>query len=156
MRLLALFVLSLFVGACSSLTKPPAQPELALDPVLELEAKTVALAMLREDGSARAYCSGVWVSDKTILTAAHCLGLEAPYYAVKQDVLSPSGAELPVPVLRGTDVLVWEDGHDLALLRARGQNPPHKIAQVGLNGIIPGARVATMWQSYGLGGRIER
>ncbi len=164
MRTVLSVTLGLLVAACSTLTAPPPVVPVEVDPVQALEDKTVALALIRGDGSARAYCSGVWVSPKAILTAAHCVDHVAPaadpendtkgdpwvWFATKQDVLTSSGAELPRPVLRKAGILVQDDGHDLALLVAMGQTPSHGIAKVSLSNIHPGAKVTTMGHPFGL------
>ena len=67
----ALFILGLVTGACqSSSARYPDGNQAG-----ELAGQTVALLdsdMLELGMGPRAYCSGVWVSDDTILTADHC------------------------------------------------------------------------------------
>ena len=93
----------------------------------ELRDRTVGLFSTR----GRVYCSGVWVSDREILTAAHCvesgsdeeevLGSEI-WYAVANEVGNPGDtpSELHLSVVVGHD-----NAHDLALLYTQADAPLH-------------------------------
>lgn len=165
MRLLFAATLGYLIGACTS-PKTPATNVSALD----LESKTVALATIREDGTARAYCSGVWVAEDLILTADHCLP-ETPSgqsklavdgvlvaepasvtvtFAVKDDVIDGAGREREHPVLRLGTVTARKPAWDLALVRVKGQTSPHGVARVATDGIYPGAKAFTMGHPVGL------
>jgi S1-C subfamily serine protease len=130
---------------------PPAQNPEAKHFVQGLESKTVALTHIQDDGTAKPYCSGVWVGAKTILTAAHCIGewtLDFSY-AVKSDVLH-GVREFDLPEARLARLTVLDEDHDLALLEARGQTPPHEVAEVSLWNTFPGAKAFTMGHPIGL------
>lgn len=146
-QFLALLFVLVF-GACA-LPQEPATPRNAAS-VTELTAKTVALVMPRAS-SVRAYCSGVWVGPKAILTAHHCvdLGLTPIYYGSKEDVLDFEGQELKPATVRMASILALDPEHDLALLEA-SDAPPHGTAKVALSGIDPGAPVAAMGHPFGL------
>lgn len=154
MKAAILFVLGFILGACGQSYQPPTAPSI---PALaqDLAAKTVALARLREDGTAKAYCSGVWVGDASILTAAHCLPDDEegqtpePQYVVGEDVLDGTQTRTPVTA-RAVWVEKVDAGHDLALLRAKPPVPIHRVARVALNSIVPGAKAYTMGHPLGL------
>lgn len=175
MRLLFAATLGYLIGACTSPKNPAANVS-----ALDLESKTVALATIREDGSARAYCSGVWVAEDLILTADHCLP-ETPSgqstlsgqstasdklaaggalsaepawatvtFAVKDDVIDGAGREREHPVLRLGTVTARKPEWDLALVRVKGQTPPHGVARVATDSIYPGVKAFTMGHPVGL------
>lgn len=119
--------------------------------VEDLTAKTVALVVPRIDMRVRAYCSGVWVSSKAILTAHHCIEKKTGevYYVTKDQVLDAEGEEKIGPKVGIAHIVAQDADHDLALLTA--EDPPaHGIAQVALSGIVPGAKVSTMGHPFGL------
>ena len=81
--------------------------------VREIERKSVALVLPDKDGSLYPYCAGVWVSNRSILTAYHCVdGTAVVGYVVRDDDL----------IARGAVTYAVDDAHDLALLQA--VNPP--------------------------------
>jgi hypothetical protein len=68
--LIGLFVMSL--GACGvSKGNIPVRSPSTL--VSHMGASTVGLVMRNDEGKARVYCTGVWVSKDTVLTADHCV-----------------------------------------------------------------------------------
>lgn len=149
------------LGACCSSGPKPVSPVPANDRARELTSKTVALvAVDEEEGTTRAYCTGVWVGPKTIMTAAHCvepsplaafLGVEEHYrYAVRDDIfVNGSAVEAKYPVTHEADVSVRDEAHDIALLTVAGQTPSHGIASLGPNP-EQGQRVQSMGHSKGL------
>lgn len=159
--LLSGLLLITLLGACCSSNPAPALPAPATDRARELTSKTVALVMTDEEsGATRAYCTGVWVGPKTILTAAHCveqsplagfLGVEERFrYAVREDVfVNGSTIEAKYPETHGAEVAVRDEDHDLALLTASGPLPAHQIAEIGPNP-EQGAHVHAMGHSKGL------
>lgn len=149
LRAVLLFLVGLLVGACTQAAVAPPTHNVSAQ---ELESETVALARLRADGRPKAYCSGVWVSESTILTAAHCVADEGEVvaYAVKDDIYASGEAgERADITLRPAKPYVTDEAHDLALLRAL-QPPYHGIARVRLDGVVAGARVSTMGHPIGL------
>ncbi len=71
MRRATLYLLGLF-GVCAAISPAAASPSQVSDPVTRaksLESKTVAL--VDEDGEV--FCTGVWVSKTSIVTALHCV-----------------------------------------------------------------------------------
>ncbi len=98
--------------------KAPTRVEAAAD----LASKTVALVGRDREGNPRSYCSGVWVSETSILTAYHCVeeadvgdGVE---YAVREDVYAPGELhERASIVTRVAKLYATDEAHDLALLR---------------------------------------
>lgn len=153
MRAILLFVLGLLVGACAQVAAvPPSAPSVSAQ-AAELEDKTVALTHRNDSGAARPYCSGVWVSERTILTAFHCIEDEGFLlnYVVRDDVFAPGElGERPTVIFRSAGIQALDPDHDLALLRAVAPLPLHGVARVGLGGIRTGARVSTMGHPLGL------
>lgn len=112
-----LFVLlSLFALVACSATPPPAAPPRSV--VVEaIVQKSVTLAV-GEFGT----CSGTWVGNDLILTAAHCTDEEIRY-SVESDGQSN-------PTTRATVVVMADKDADLALLKAQDP-PPHLVASLG-------------------------
>lgn len=148
LRAVVLFLVGLLVGACTQAAVVPLGPNLS---VQALESQTVALTRVREDGTTKAFCTGVWVSQSTILTAAHCLRESELGFVVREDIFHPGEfVAQQSPPRRKAQAYVIDDRHDLALLRALAPIPTHGIARVRLDAIAPGARVATMGHPLGL------
>ncbi len=159
MRAFFLVFVALLVGACHSepLVIAPRQGEPVYGHVVEaaaLEAKAVALVSVTGI-EVRAYCSGVWVSDSTILTANHCVAdmtAEDPIgYVVRDDVYSPGEYVERLLIKARIATLIARDGeHDLALLRTKLGAPPHGVAHTTMEAVTPGMFVQTMGQPLGL------
>lgn len=145
----------LALGACCCFpSKSPHESD-----ARELERKTVALVETA-GGGARAYCSGVWVAEDKILTAAHCVadlepGRDWLTYATQSDVFSEGTAERHYVVARGAQLVDRDDLHDLALLHAEPA-PAHEVARVA-SSVNVGESVQAeghslgMWWSYSRG-----
>ena len=156
MRAVLLFVLGVLLGACgqAAVTPPVQSPSHTAD-ARSLRGKTVAL-VLQDDksGEERAYCSGVWVSSTSILTAAHCVDDEAEDlgvvgYVTYDDVFAPGDvAPRAVIVARPSVLYAFDADHDLALLRTEAFD--HDFAHTSFTNIVPGAFVQTMGQPLGL------
>lgn len=105
--------------------KPPQSP--ALRTVADLEDETVALI----GGSGNVYCSGVWVSNNEIVTAAHCtrkldIG-DLALYTTRNDVSVTDADE--VEAIRLARLVARDMRHDLALLRVK-LPPEHQTARI--------------------------
>lgn len=122
---------------CIPTTKAPEQAQFD---VAKAALETVALI-----DNEHVYCTGVWVSDDQILTAAHCVD-EHPLgdgidYAVSKDI-----SKEPVLVLPAKLVALDAD-HDLALLKS---DKPHGSAYAVLaDHVTQGERAHTMGQPLG-------
>lgn len=159
MRAVFLFALALLAAACSVQPLPALEPGGSLTPshvdmATTLASKTVALVRSTSNTDVRAYCTGVWVSDSTILTAAHCVrGGEIGDvldYVVRADVYAPGDDEVRDSIKpHGAIITAVDVGHDLALLRAL-VSPPHGFALLSLEPIQPGMRVYSMGHPLGL------
>lgn len=166
MRVVLLFVLGLLVGGCTSQPRVPSKA----DSVAELQSETVALVRLSLKISikgeklnvspiTRPFCSGVWVSSSSILTAAHCvddleIGGELAY-VVRADVFEGDTArELMKP--RIGKLVALDAAHDLALIRALVPIA-HEVAAVSIGPVEAGMTAQTMghpralWWSYSSG-----
>src|SRR5262249_45798453 len=144
------------LGACGGPTHVVTAPSTPshVEAAADLESKTIALVGRTDDGELRPFCTGVWVSGSSILTARHCvddgkIGDDVEY-AVRGDIYAPG--ELHVrerAVARSAKILALDDGHDLALLRAPGA-PPHGVAATSLEPVQPGAFAQTVGHSFGM------
>ncbi len=154
-RYVALFLLGLVVGACSGQQPPVDRAPSHVADAAELASKTVALVVLDEEGGAHAYCTGVWISPSTILTARHCTRDEVPGalvpFVIREDVYRGAAtAESDLIRVRGARLYAVDEAHDLALLRADAPPKGHGIASLRVGPIVQGARVQTMGHALGL------
>lgn len=148
MKAFLILLVALLVGCA-----PAKTPLSKTQAVADLAAKTVALVGFDDEGSARAYCSGVWVGADVILTAEHCTeGLENGFglYVVREDVYDPdSSEEKPLIAPRPLALETADAEHDLALLRVLDEPPSHGTAALAAPP-SQGAPVQTMGHSRGL------
>ncbi len=164
MRSLVLFLVGMLVGACGTHTStlPPVYApalESHVDGIGTLREVTVALVALNDEGNARAYCTGIWVSPRSILTAAHCMRDDVPLvlYVTSDDVYPHGLAEAHPIKMRAAEKLASDEDHDLALVRALAPPSGHGIARTRVAPIVQGMFVQTMghplglWYSYSSG-----
>ncbi len=162
MRQALLFLIGLLLGVCVATAPAAAAPSQASDHIagaIALESKTVALVASRE-GEAKAYCSGVWVSSTSILTALHCVhGDTVIGYVVHEDVF-PRGSKSVAGDIAPRFALTYaiDELHDLALLRAFGGAPSgHGVAHTRIGTVEQGMFAQGMgmplgiWFSYASG-----
>lgn len=154
------------VGACTTPANPAKPLETGPAPlapsVLAEQASDVTVALVEPlaDGSAGVYCAGVWLSERLIVTAHHCLsGPVGSYltYSMRGDLMAPTGEDEPSPTYREAQVFVEDEEHDLALIVATGQTYPHGVARLAWSTPAVGAKVSTvghpigLWWSYSSG-----
>jgi S1-C subfamily serine protease len=130
------------------------------DPMTRMNESTAVLVGYDSAGSVTGVCSGVFVTQVEILTAAHCTGLAFPEesedadpiarpiaYFTRHDV---AGKDLEEARPTGRAIVVAVDpAHDLALLSVGGRND-HGIAILDTGEIYQGEHVWTMGHTYGL------
>ncbi len=153
MRAVFLTLLIFALAACGQATPIPAAPS-HVEAASLLEAKTVGLVGYRKDGELHAYCSGVWVSGYTILTANHCVNdlelQDGLMYVVKSDVYAPNElSERNVIKPHGALLLARDEAHDLALVQALVP-PMHGTATLSVEVVRAGMPVQAMGQPLGL------
>lgn len=144
MRMLLLLVLALLFGCL-----PAKSPDIA-----HMDRVTVAIV----DDENAAHCSGMWVSQDTILTAQHCVEPPQPLFFFNLDE-EPAKAEIGDKILysviddketvRESVIVKLDDKHDLALLKVKGQAPWHPIGHFG-DDPLPGDAVYMTGHEYGL------
>jgi len=112
-KLLGFLLLSLFLlSACAHCTT--GQIRSAMVP--RLSESTVSLVHRDGDGDMAAFCTGVWVSQSVILTAAHCVEGESFINYITKNV-EPELFEEPSAVFAAS-VRIRDTDHDLALMDA--------------------------------------
>ena len=160
MRLALALLTGLLFGACKAsapaalVLSPPSHPS-HVDDASALESRTVALVMQMINGTSRAYCSGVWVSERTILTARHCvddqpLGSEV-LYLVHDDVFAPQSPAVADEMRpRMAHLSAIDEAHDLALLYVTQAPKGHAIALLHDGEVHQGSFAQAMGHSLGL------
>ncbi len=159
--------ISFLICSCAhlSITNKPASPL-----IRHLGSVTVALEYHNSKTDIfQPFCTGVWVSDKKILTAGHCAIMMARHIAEQNDedpdtvtdydgtpihftMYNEAGQieEEPYTVHLSKVVKVDED-HDLALLEAQGDAvPPHDVAQLASRSPAIGETIHIVGQVKGL------
>jgi|SRR5579872_829419 len=164
MRAAILFILGLVLGACAHPTprpQAPTAPSAITGPrsglAERLRDETVAFVGRDREGDPRAFCSGVWVSESSIITAAHCVeALDGNGLGSSLDFVEPSDMfeagsleERPFVVFNEGRVYAVDGDHDLALVRGAGVTG-HGYAHTTLAEVRPGAIVSTMGHPLGL------
>jgi S1-C subfamily serine protease len=143
------FALAALLVSCTSPRRVVRSPE--SPNVLDVERKTVALVRSKDNGEARAYCSGVWVGWNEILTAAHCLDDEdigdSVDYLTRGDLREGLGNS--VKTIRSARLIDRDAEHDLALL-STSIPPTHLVAVVASEAPYVGEYVQTEGHSLGL------
>jgi len=135
----ALLALALIISGCCN--RPPNAPALAPD----LFEQTVALVTHTPDGY-RAYCSGVWVGQRYILTAAHCAEDQIVEFLTYDQVAGMPERANTAPRLAFVARVSKAD--DLALLYTEA-GPMHPIAQIASDTPQPGAPVLVVGHPSG-------
>lgn len=153
-----LFTLILVILGCTTTQPVEASPSRV---ALAAEITTETVALVQDDGlgSLIAYCTGVWVSPRTILTALHCAKNEAVIGYVTREDVYPHGTLSPDLLMRARGALVTmiDRQHDLALLRTSSPPPAHGVAHMRVGTIAPGMQAQTvghslaLWFSYSSG-----
>jgi S1-C subfamily serine protease len=149
MRLALTFLLGMLLGACTA-SRPtaPAQslPSDHVSGAAALEGVTVALLL---EGT---MCTGVWVSERSILTAKHCVHDGVPVvYATHADLFPNGGLEADTDVPARIAILAdTDDAHDLALLYALKRPAPHAVALLHEGPVSQGSFAQSMGHPRGL------
>ena len=105
---------------------------------------TVALVTRLDDGRVVPFCTGVWVSNNEIMTAAHCVrtddfGFLSPvgdnvHYIIEKEVV---GIFKEPAAMHLSEVSYFNNGHDLAILTAVDAGiPVHAVASLAVE--LPG------------------
>ncbi len=163
-RVAFLLLIGMLIVACNGQVPAAGTPLAPISHIAdasELSEKTVALVARDEDGDPHAFCSGVWMSKVTIVTAAHCvadlkLGDYAEY-VVRNDVYASGDLHERTKINSHRAQFYARDAdHDLALLSALAP-PSHTWAQVSMEPVRPGMPVQAvgmplgLWYSYSRG-----
>jgi S1-C subfamily serine protease len=137
--------------------------------VEELKEYSVALVMANEDGEMRAFCTGVWIGEKLILTAEHCVDDLGKKDDTDEKTWSPVGQAARYVVrseAEGLKAIHWyhvgvvdaaDKDHDLALIRVAFDVPKHSTAKLATENVKGGDTVNEIgmpsgyWWSYNTG-----
>ncbi len=123
--------------------------------------KNKTVALIRDDifGDTHAYCSGVWVSESSFVTAHHCMS-DAPIgtrisYVVESDVFDPTEdifeqykPHKKIQPRLGV-ISALDPRHDLALVHTV-LPVRHEVAKLARQKILPGMFAQQVGQSLGL------
>lgn len=148
--LMILSIISILPGCAS--TVPKVDPPKSEQVVIKEIATSTAALVLRKDNDVRVYCTAVWVSQKTLLTAHHCVNAawrvsqtngdddddedQTPpnlkgfkvYYITGDEV---EGVNSEPSATHLATVAMVDAKRDLALLKADGKVlPPHTFAKL--------------------------
>ncbi len=115
---------------------------------------TVALAEPGEDGEpSHVYCAAVWVSEKYILTAAHCTNIEKPMIHFFTEGENVEVYAEPT-TLHAAKLVSRHEEEDLALLESLG-GFPHAVATLGPSPVV-GDAVSVVGHPSGFGWTLVR
>lgn len=156
-----LFLIGLLFGVCVSNTTATASPSQSdnVASAISLASKTVALVADDGEGGLGSYCSGVWISSSTILTALHCVSGKALVgYVVREDIFPQASRPAVVKIdARFAVTYAVDEAHDLALLHAVKPPTGHGVALTRIGTVEQGAFAQSMghprgmWFSYASG-----
>lgn len=137
--------------ACVPHSCVPQTPKTAL--ILELMNGTAALVADDEDGETHVFCSAVFVGEKSILTAAHCVKDKSRNvvgdtvdYIVQADVVGVY--KEPLRKYHST-IVKYDEAHDLALLRTDVNVPYHSVITVASFNPLVGEKVHCIGHKIG-------
>jgi len=139
-----LFLLLLLPALCCA-PKPAAKsPQMARRELVEaIELETVAMVHWMDDqtgalvppgterSTMRAYCTGVWLTDRDFVTAAHC-----PEGELHLDV--QTRGDVATDTWRAAELVRLRALQDLAIVRVNGTPPPHPVAHFSTAAVAPG------------------
>jgi hypothetical protein len=160
-------LLILSIGCLPQPAEAPTQKQ-----VLEEIGNASAALVLHHGDEVRVYCTAVWISKDTLLTANHCV--EAAYESWQENHKTDDDSEEKVPsikeinyyyIVRGENdgvgkeptgihlakAISLDKKHDLALLKVSGKLiPPHAIASLASNEPEIGEHVFVLGHVTGL------
>lgn len=134
-----------------------------VDLATEINNNSVSLTMMGKHNTVRSYCSGSWISDDVILSAAHCafFGSLSKEEMEDEDLLllhqtvgqhiyfsSRMDGETNLQMRLGT-VIEFDPAHDLALIKAAKPPASHGIAKIG-NSVSVGESIYKVGNPAGL------
>jgi S1-C subfamily serine protease len=155
MRRAMLFLIGLLLGVCTANVPAAASPSQMSDHIAgasALESKTVALVQSDGLGSVQPFCTGVWVSSTTILTALHCVDGEALIgYVVHEDIY-PRGSHVANDIIQPRAAVTYaiDEAHDIALLRAYAVPTGHGVAYPRIGTVEQGSFAQGMGMPMGI------
>ncbi|NDD26131.1 MAG: hypothetical protein EB103_04585, partial [Actinobacteria bacterium] len=157
-------ILAIGSGCCTA-TKGAAIPENTRESLIKhVQESTVALVQGPKD-ERETYCAGVWIDEKTILTAAHCVEIsgrilfEIPFskeYEPQGDVITfvnhsdLKDNDITKDTIWAGVVEKFDRKKDLATIHVLGDTSPHTIAKFVEDPIVTGQSLHIMGHTVGM------
>ena len=165
---LMMFLSMLVVGSgCCTNTKiiaPGTNQESSSEIIKHIQESTVALVQGPKNNR-EPYCAGVWIEDKTILTAAHCVeGIGRAMFDIPSlndydptgDIImfvnhsDASEENVPQDKVWAGIVDKFDRTHDLATIQVLGETSPHQITKIIQEPINSGQTLHIMGHTVGM------
>lgn len=157
-----LFILGTLTGCVSHVRYPGDKSPSVVD---DIAGETVALISKDDDGDTQAFCTGIWVSHDTILTAAHCaVGAARMNAGVDEGVPIEAKGTNVTYIIQSESTGIWETPKathvaivtaltletDVAILQAISVVPSHVSAQLALRVPAVGEPLHLMGHTRGI------
>jgi len=153
LNILNIYILVCFIGSCQSTNIVVRHIE-QTSIVDNIQNATVAIVGISRDLDIFPYCTGVWIHDNMILTAAHCIAYKRSVitntpmeklddcvgdrviYTTKGEVHLGEQEFLSIKIVHSGIVVAYDQKNDLAAIKTEDNPPKHYNAIINKNEII--------------------